>query len=260
MLAAIQAPVIMMSQNRQAERDRIDAAHDYEVNLKAEIEIMALHEKLDELRHSPDRGHVRRHRPYFQPGSASRRDACPPPQERQNAQMSETVHRLIEQYGLLAVFLGCLAEGETAAILGGFFAHQHVFALWQTFVAVFTGAFLGDTAFFVLGRHFAQTRLVRRFRRKPGFSRAYRLVTDHPNIYVLSNRYIYGMRVLGGIVAGLSGIATSALCRVERDLGRRLGQLCLAVWVMSSAPAPNRSSAAPCSITSGCWSHSPSAS
>jgi len=50
MLAAIQAPVIMMSQNRQAQRDRIDAAHDYEVNLKAEIEIMALHEKLDELR------------------------------------------------------------------------------------------------------------------------------------------------------------------------------------------------------------------
>lgn len=51
MLAAIQAPVIMMSQNRQTERDRIDAAHDYEVNLKAEIEIMALHEKLDEIRH-----------------------------------------------------------------------------------------------------------------------------------------------------------------------------------------------------------------
>ena len=51
MLAALQAPVIMMSQNRQAEHDRIDAAHDYEVNLKAEIEIMALHEKFDELRH-----------------------------------------------------------------------------------------------------------------------------------------------------------------------------------------------------------------
>ena len=51
MLAALQAPVIMMSQNRQAKRDRRDAAHDYEVNLKAEIEIMALHEKLDELRH-----------------------------------------------------------------------------------------------------------------------------------------------------------------------------------------------------------------
>lgn len=52
MLAALQAPLIMMSQNRQAQRDRIDAGHDYEVNLKAEIEIMALHEKLDELRHT----------------------------------------------------------------------------------------------------------------------------------------------------------------------------------------------------------------
>lgn len=51
MLAAIQAPIIMMSQNRQAARDRMDATHDYEVNLKAEIEIMALHEKMDDLRH-----------------------------------------------------------------------------------------------------------------------------------------------------------------------------------------------------------------
>ncbi len=51
MIAALQAPVIMMSQNRQSEHDRMDAAHDYEVNLKAEIEIMALHEKFDDMRH-----------------------------------------------------------------------------------------------------------------------------------------------------------------------------------------------------------------
>ena len=50
LLAAVQAPVIMMSQNRQAAKDRLAAAHDYEVNLKAEIEIAALHEKLDEIR------------------------------------------------------------------------------------------------------------------------------------------------------------------------------------------------------------------
>jgi uncharacterized membrane protein len=49
MLAAIQAPVILMSQNRQAYKDRMTAEHDYEVNLKAELEIMALHEKLDSL-------------------------------------------------------------------------------------------------------------------------------------------------------------------------------------------------------------------
>ncbi len=50
MLAALQAPVIMMSQNRQAAKDRLQATHDYEVNLKAELEIRHLHEKLDELR------------------------------------------------------------------------------------------------------------------------------------------------------------------------------------------------------------------
>ena len=50
MIAALQAPIIMMSQNRQAVKDRADAEHDYEVNLKAELEIMALHEKIDSLR------------------------------------------------------------------------------------------------------------------------------------------------------------------------------------------------------------------
>ncbi len=50
LVASIQAPVIMMSQNRLSAKDRLQASHDYEVNLKAEIEIMALHEKLDELR------------------------------------------------------------------------------------------------------------------------------------------------------------------------------------------------------------------
>ena len=49
-LAALQAPVIMMSQNRQAAHDRLDAQHDYEVNTKAELEIVALHAKVDELR------------------------------------------------------------------------------------------------------------------------------------------------------------------------------------------------------------------
>ena len=50
MIAALQAPLIMMSQNRQAERDRMAASLEYEVNMKAELEIMALHEKLDGLR------------------------------------------------------------------------------------------------------------------------------------------------------------------------------------------------------------------
>jgi uncharacterized membrane protein len=59
MIAAIQAPIIMMSQNRAAKRDRLDASLDYEVNLKAEIEIMALHEKLDDMRREAMDGALR---------------------------------------------------------------------------------------------------------------------------------------------------------------------------------------------------------
>lgn len=50
MVAAIQAPVIMMSQNRAAVRDRQAAEHDYVVNLRAELEIMHLHDKIDAMR------------------------------------------------------------------------------------------------------------------------------------------------------------------------------------------------------------------
>jgi len=48
-IAAVQAPIIMMSQNRQEEKDRIRAMHDYQVNLKAELEIRKINDKIDHL-------------------------------------------------------------------------------------------------------------------------------------------------------------------------------------------------------------------
>ncbi|CZT35364.1 DUF1003 domain-containing protein [Rhizobium sp. 9140] len=49
MVAALQAPVIMMSQNREAAKDRLNASKDYEVNLKSEIELISLHHKIDDV-------------------------------------------------------------------------------------------------------------------------------------------------------------------------------------------------------------------
>jgi uncharacterized membrane protein len=51
-LAAIQAPIIMMSQNRMSARDRMQADNDFRINLKAELEVASLHEKVDHLLHS----------------------------------------------------------------------------------------------------------------------------------------------------------------------------------------------------------------
>jgi membrane protein DedA with SNARE-associated domain len=120
--------------------------------------------------------------------------------------MTETIHLLVERYGLAAIFLGSLAEGESAAILAGFFAHQHVFEPWRAFLVVFVGAWLGDLSFFLTGRYFSDTRPVLRLRQQTGFARALKLVRDHPAAYVVLSRYAYGLRLAAGVVAGLSEI------------------------------------------------------
>jgi uncharacterized membrane protein len=54
-IAALQAPVIMMSQNRQTQKDRLDIVENYKVSLKTELEIALLHQKIDELRAAIDK-------------------------------------------------------------------------------------------------------------------------------------------------------------------------------------------------------------
>jgi membrane protein DedA with SNARE-associated domain len=120
--------------------------------------------------------------------------------------MSDLLHRLVEQYGLIAVFLGCLAEGESAAIFGGFFAHQAVFDPLATLLVAFAGAWLGDTGLFLAGRRFADHPRIQAYRSRPGFSHAHSLIERHPNLFVLSNRFIYGLRAIGGVAAGLSTV------------------------------------------------------
>jgi membrane protein DedA with SNARE-associated domain len=120
--------------------------------------------------------------------------------------MTDAIHYLIERFGLIAVFLGCIAEGESAAILGGFFAHQGVFEVEQAFAAAFVGSFLGDTLFFLAGKHFSGSSFVRKLHQKPAFAYACRIVQAYPAPYVLLNRYVYGFRLIGGVVAGLSDI------------------------------------------------------
>ncbi|TWG91106.1 membrane protein DedA with SNARE-associated domain [Mesorhizobium sp. J18] len=121
--------------------------------------------------------------------------------------MIDIIHHLIERFGLIAVFLGCIAEGESAAVLGGFFAHQGLFATWQVLVAAFAGSFLGDVLFFLAGKYFSDSSFVRELRGKPAFDYACRMVQKYPAPYVLLNRYIYGFRLIGGVVAGLSHIS-----------------------------------------------------
>ena len=155
--------------------------------------------------------------------------------------MTETIHYLVAKYGLIAVFLGCVAEGESAAILAGFFAHQKVFVPWQALAAAFFGAFLGDTLLFFLGRRYSSHSLVLRLRKKPGSATLNRLVLAYPNLFVFFNRYAYGMRMIGGVTAGLSGMAIPRFLALM-PCHRWSGPPCSAHWAISLA-----------SVRRGCW-------
>lgn len=120
--------------------------------------------------------------------------------------MNPSLVQFVEHYGLLAIFAGCIAEGESFAVLGGFLAHQGFFQPWSAFAAMFAGAFLGDTFFYLAGRFFSTTASVRGLRQRPGFERVLALVKDHPAKFVILNRYAYGFRLIGGVASGMADI------------------------------------------------------
>lgn len=120
--------------------------------------------------------------------------------------MTPWVLHFVQNYGLLAVFAGCVAEGESFAVLGGFLAHQGFFAPLNAFLAMSAGAFLGDTLFYIAGRFFASSPRIAAIKKRPGFDRIFALVNAHPVKFVLFNRYAYGFRVIGGVAAGMADI------------------------------------------------------
>jgi membrane protein DedA with SNARE-associated domain len=120
--------------------------------------------------------------------------------------MTDFIHLLVERYGLIAVFAGCIAEGESIALLAGFFAHQHLFATWAAFGATFLGAFVGDVFFFLAGRRLSERPFVEKIKHRPGFSHALRLANTYPKSFVILNRYAYGMRLVGAVATGFTNL------------------------------------------------------
>ncbi len=118
-----------------------------------------------------------------------------------------TIDALIAEYGLFAVFLGGLLEGETVFILAAVAAHHELLPLPWVFVVGAAGAVLGDQAWFTLARHRSQLALVRRVASAPRVRKALDLIERHPTIFILSFRFVYGLRIAGAVAVGLSDIA-----------------------------------------------------
>ncbi|MDI2591827.1 DedA family protein [Pseudomonas sp. N3-W] len=114
---------------------------------------------------------------------------------------------LLATYGYWAVFFGCLLEGETILILGGMAAHQHLLHLWPVIGWASLGGMLGDQLLFWTGRYFGGRLLPRLKSKQAAIDRVTDLIHRYPSISVFSVRFLYGMRLVGPMVIGASGLS-----------------------------------------------------
>ncbi|KAB0680836.1 DedA family protein [Aureimonas leprariae] len=114
---------------------------------------------------------------------------------------------LVSRFGPVIVLIGTFFEGEVFAIIGGFLAYRGSYSLEFIVALAFVGSFCGDSAVFLFARFFSNHRWVRRWKTKPKFAKAIRLVDKFHAFFVIVNRYIYGLRMPGLIALGLSSIS-----------------------------------------------------
>ena len=116
---------------------------------------------------------------------------------------------LIETYGYWAVLGGTLLEGETVLLLAGFAAHRGYLDLPSVIGIAIAGSFLGDQAFFFLGRY-QGLKLLNRFPKyaeRVGVAQA-KLARYHTPL-ILAVRFLYGLRTVLPFAIGMSSISTS---------------------------------------------------
>lgn len=114
---------------------------------------------------------------------------------------------LISAWGLPAIFVGSVLEGEAVAFLGGVLVHRGLFAFEAAALAATAGAFVVDQTMFHIGRHSACIPFARRLLAKPAAQNVLARLERKPLFSCLGVRFIYGMKTLGALALGASGIA-----------------------------------------------------
>lgn len=132
------------------------------------------------------------------------------------------IHAFLVSYGLIVVYLGVIIEGESVLIAAGFLAHQGVMNPFAVFLAAFAGSVTGDQILFYVGRHFAGSRLVQRQVARPLFAKVLERIHQNEVLFILSFRFIYGVRTISPIALGIA--------RVSPALYAGLNLVSAAVW------------------------------
>ena len=136
-----------------------------------------------------------------------------------------TLEGLIALYGPAVIFVGTFLEGETIVVVAGFLSHQGIINPVTVAISAFLGSFLGDQLWFYLGRRHASHPLVARIIQRPLFEKVISAIGDHPKKFILTFRFIYGIRTISPVAVGLTDITT------REFLG--LNAIAAAIWAVA---------------------------
>jgi membrane protein DedA with SNARE-associated domain len=117
-----------------------------------------------------------------------------------------SLQSFIEQYGLVAVFVGCLLEGETVLVMGAVSAHLGYLGLPQVLAVAAVAGFLGDQIWFRVGRSFGPRLLDRHPRLEARVSRARAFLERHGDWMIIFMRFAVGLRTAIPIALGAGSI------------------------------------------------------
>jgi membrane protein DedA with SNARE-associated domain len=118
------------------------------------------------------------------------------------------MEEFLRQYGPIGIFVGAGFEGQTAVIVGGLLARQHIVQLWLVLISATAGSGIVDQLLFVAGRRFRTHRWVVRATQQQAFARALTFIERFPISYILAFRFIFGLRVASPIAVGVSQVPT----------------------------------------------------
>lgn len=116
------------------------------------------------------------------------------------------MQEFVENWGYIAVFLGSLVEGESIIFIAGFFAHEGYLSLPKIIVVSFLGTLFADQSLYFVGHFYGNTVLDKVPTLKPRAERAFLLLKRYNILFILSFRFIYGIRIISPVVIGTSGI------------------------------------------------------
>jgi membrane protein DedA with SNARE-associated domain len=118
-----------------------------------------------------------------------------------------TSAELLSQYGYLALAIGCFLEGETLLLLAGVAAHGGFLSLPLVVLVAFVSGTLGDQFYFFVGRRWGDKVLGRWPRFEAPAARVERLIERHAEWLIVGVRFMYGLRLIGPVVIGMSKVS-----------------------------------------------------